>query len=211
MKLNEKLMLYDYYSIIGIPFNATLEDIKKAFRRQAHIWHPDKNPGKDTVKKMQDINEAYLILSDAEARAKYDIEYMFVFEKENERGNYNFEQDIQYENNTHSYYYDIRDEKLKDWINKARTQAESLTHLSLDDIFGITKSATKGFLSGGLTGILYCIIIILIFVLFASLFSSVESGFNSIIFIQFIIICLLVCYCVYRIIKSLIKLGKKIC
>ena len=49
-------MFYDYYSILEINHTATLEDIRKAYIKQAHKWHPDKNPGKDTAKQMQEIS-----------------------------------------------------------------------------------------------------------------------------------------------------------
>lgn len=59
----------DYYKILGISRNATQEEIKKAFHRLAHKYHPDK--GGDT-KKFKEINEAYQVLSNKEKRAQYD-------------------------------------------------------------------------------------------------------------------------------------------
>lgn len=60
----------DYYNILGIPRNATKEDIKKAYRKLAHQYHPDKTKGED--KKFKEINEAYQILSDDKKRSEYD-------------------------------------------------------------------------------------------------------------------------------------------
>ena len=68
-------MFIDYYSILEVDNESSFEEIKSAFRKQCIKWHPDKNLGKDTTEKMQLINEAYLILKDSEARAKYDIEW----------------------------------------------------------------------------------------------------------------------------------------
>jgi len=68
-------MFKDYYKLLDIQQNASDEEIKKAFREQAIEWHPDRNQGTDTTLRMQEINEAYLILKDKEARARYDIEY----------------------------------------------------------------------------------------------------------------------------------------
>lgn len=68
-------MFIDYYSILEVDKESSFEEIKSAFRKQCIKWHPDKNLGKDTTEKMQLINEAYLILKDSEARAKYDIEW----------------------------------------------------------------------------------------------------------------------------------------
>ncbi len=63
----------DYYQILGVPRNATLEEIKKAYRRLALKYHPDRNPGnKEAEEKFKEISEAYSVLSDPEKRAIYD-------------------------------------------------------------------------------------------------------------------------------------------
>jgi curved DNA-binding protein len=63
----------DYYKILGVEKNATQEDIKKAFRKLAVKYHPDKNPGNKAAEdKFKDINEANEVLSDPEKRKKYD-------------------------------------------------------------------------------------------------------------------------------------------
>ena len=59
----------DYYTILGIPRGASADDIKKAYRKLAHQYHPDK--GGDE-KKFKEINEAYQVLSDQNKRAQYD-------------------------------------------------------------------------------------------------------------------------------------------
>lgn len=60
----------DYYSILDISKNATEDDIKKAYRKSALKYHPDKNNGDDS--KFKDISEAYEILSDSQKRHIYD-------------------------------------------------------------------------------------------------------------------------------------------
>ncbi len=60
----------DYYKILGVSKNASEEEIKRAYRKLAHKYHPDK-PGGDE-KKFKEINEAYQVLSNPEKRAQYD-------------------------------------------------------------------------------------------------------------------------------------------
>lgn len=63
-------MSKDYYEVLGVPRGAPEEEIKKAFRRLAHKYHPDKIGGNE--KKFKEINEAYQVLSNKEKRAQYD-------------------------------------------------------------------------------------------------------------------------------------------
>ncbi|HAC63591.1 MAG TPA: molecular chaperone DnaJ, partial [Cyanothece sp. UBA12306] len=63
----------DYYAILGVDKNAKADEIKKAFRKLAVKYHPDRNPDdKRAEEKFKEISEAYEVLSDSENRQKYD-------------------------------------------------------------------------------------------------------------------------------------------
>jgi curved DNA-binding protein len=64
----------DYYQILGVPRSASQADVKKAFRKLARQYHPDRNPGdKAAERRFKDANEANEVLSDPEKRKQYDL------------------------------------------------------------------------------------------------------------------------------------------
>ena len=71
---NNRIMDYkDYYKVLGVERKASADDIRKAYRKLAMQFHPDKNPGdKKSEEKFKEINEAYQVLSDETKRARYD-------------------------------------------------------------------------------------------------------------------------------------------
>ena len=63
----------DYYEILGIAKNAEADEVKKAYRKMAMKFHPDKNPGdKSAEEKFKEAAEAYDVISDPQKRAQYD-------------------------------------------------------------------------------------------------------------------------------------------
>ena len=76
----------DYYEVLGVERSASQEDIKRAFRKLAFQFHPDRNKEPDAEEKFKEISEAYAILSDPEKKQQYDA-----FGFEGIRGRYSTE------------------------------------------------------------------------------------------------------------------------
>lgn len=144
----------DYYKILEINQTATQEEIKAAFKKQAVKWHPDRNLGTDTTEKMQEINEAYLILKDKEARERYDREYLRYKEFTQQSKSYHQEKTSQDYKQSQSESnqrkekakepnYEFDDEILKKWVRNARRQAVDLAKQTIKEVGELSVTATK--------------------------------------------------------------------
>ncbi len=123
-------MFFDYYEILNISASSDAASIKRAYRNQASIWHPDVNRSAGALEKMKLINEAYIILKDAEARTKYDIEYQKFFKKMKSNPI-----------STHVVNdYKVEDEILEKWMANAKMKAARIVKESLTDILGATNA-----------------------------------------------------------------------
>ena len=81
----------DYYKILGVPKEASQEEIKKAFRQLARKYHPDVNPGnKEAEEKFKEVNEAFQVLSNPNKKQQYDQYGSSAFSQEDLRGFRNF-------------------------------------------------------------------------------------------------------------------------
>lgn len=65
-------MTADHYAALGLAANATLADIKKAYRQKAAFYHPDRNAAPDAAQRFQAVQKAHDVLSDDTARQAYD-------------------------------------------------------------------------------------------------------------------------------------------
>ena len=71
----------DYYEVLGVDKNASSNDIKKAYRKLAIKYHPDRNPGDSKAEeKFKEAAEAYSVLNDPEKRKQYDLSLIHISE-----------------------------------------------------------------------------------------------------------------------------------
>ena len=117
----------DYYEVLGVSRDASVDDIKKAYRKSALKHHPDKNPdNKESEEKFKELSEAYAILSDPEKRNMYDQFGHAGINGSGFRGFGNFE-DI-FSSDAFSDFHDIFDSLF----GEATTSTHSRTHRGAD-------------------------------------------------------------------------------
>ena len=154
-------MFIDYFEILGISPNFTDDELKAAFRQQAIRWHPDRNLGSDTTERMQRINEAYLILKDAESRERYRAEYTRYQDFTQAKRNQQSPPQPRPEEQSRPQQpkdFAVEDETLHRWMNNARKQARSMAQQSLEDLIGMSKAGGKAMLNAAGAGVLRLII-----------------------------------------------------
>ena len=177
-------MFVDYYSILEISEFATLDEIKAAFRKQAIRWHPDRNPGVDTTRQMQLINEANLILKDPEARSRFNQEYQkfksYRQAKEQEEAKTNQEKEKKQEQEKQKTAsqetkepefeyqdYNVKDDILKQWMANAKRQAVDLAKQTIKEFGGmVAVGAKEGVKAAGQTFLIQIVIGIIFLIIF---------------------------------------------
>lgn len=180
-------MFKDYYGILEVNEDATDDEIKAAFRSLAIKWHPDKNPGIDTTPKMQELNEAYVVLKDKEARDRYNREYQYFKQfvktkvKEQRTEGTRTQDSKTPEPQTSPFEfmdYIFNDEVLKKWMANAEKQAVDLAKQTVEDLKGMALAGVKE----GSKAILYQIggVLIVLF-LFAIIRTCNQSSSEKIV------------------------------
>lgn len=152
-------MFNDYYAILEIEPNSSKSDILIAFKKQTLKWHPDRNPHADTTEKMRLVIEAKLILTDEEARKRYDLEYLRYkqnideeqprsFAKSGDKSS-NGDGPDEFYREKDSRKFDIHDEELKRWMNNAQKQSKDLLQQTIEDFKGMVMAGAKAALETG--------------------------------------------------------------
>jgi DnaJ-class molecular chaperone len=143
-------MFRDYYAILEVSYDASPEEIKSAYRQLSKKWHPDVNPDVEVTSKMQDINEAYCVLKDAEKRRRYDEEYkrfkQFQQTSNKTNSNHTSTTSSTATSSSKSYYYDynVNDESVWNDMESARAEATRLVREFLNNLKKDGKNAAKG-------------------------------------------------------------------
>ena len=175
-------MIQDHYKILGLTTSVTKEEIKKAYRKLALEWHPDKNKAPNAHKMFIKINEAYLILYDEQARAKYDKEYEFFFGKyqeETENWKEGYKQENPFTENKQQkskYTYSYNDPDLNNWSESAKRQATKYASMSFVEFGKLLGEVIKETGRQGFTAIVYAISGVLGASGFFSLIGGVRYG-----------------------------------
>ncbi|XP_012708621.1 dnaJ homolog subfamily B member 6b isoform X1 [Fundulus heteroclitus] len=129
--------MVEYYQILGVQRNATQEDIKKAYRKLALKWHPDKNPDnkEEAERRFKELSEAYEVLSDENKRSLYDR-----YGKDGLSGGGNH-----YDNFSHGHHFTFRnpEDVFREFFG-GRDPFADLFGDPFDDFFGDGRGRQRG-------------------------------------------------------------------
>lgn len=166
-------MLPDYYKIFGLSKNATQAEIKKRYRELAKKYHPDVNKSPDATSKMQEIQEAYYILSDDEARERYDIQYERVYGNKSEgfKQSSHSQTNQTYNEKKENYKEQFSDPILEKWIINAKKQAYDFVKNTYRDTKGIAASGCSYYFKT--LGI--CILVLIVISIILAIFRAIKN------------------------------------
>lgn len=143
-------MFVDYYQILEISFPSSQEEIKKSYRMLSTKWHPHKNPGVDTTKKMQDINAAYFLLKNPVKKERYDVEYQLFLNltknntKTQKIENPHSNKESTNYNKQQQQNYSFTNKKVQEDIDEATLFANNIVEEFFEHFMFTSKDAAKG-------------------------------------------------------------------
>lgn len=126
-------MFPNYYERLGLTKSATKEDIKRAYRKLALEYHPDKNKRPDAHEKFIEVNEAYLLLYDDEARAKYDREYEEYYYRVAEDSYPRWDEEERKDEPSEHYEQVFDDIDLNKWAKNAKEQGAEYAEMAFEE------------------------------------------------------------------------------
>src|SRR2546430_13713940 len=135
----------DYYKTLGVPKNASTDDIKKAYRKLARQYHPDVNKKADAEKRFKEINEAHEVLSDPDKRKRYDTVGPEWEQSAQGRGRASGAGDCQYVYTGQPGETRFGDDAsgFSDFFRTLFGQAANGGFADADDVFGRTRTRTR--------------------------------------------------------------------
>lgn len=161
-------MFPDYYKIFSLSTNSSPEEIKKRYRELVKKYHPDVNDSPDATQKMQEIQEAYYILNDQEARGRYNIQYAKYFEFERiSRVKYRPSEEEHQNGENVREKFEFNDPILEKWIINARRQSiEFMKSAVRDTKWIIANGCLFYFKAVGYIALLIIVLILLVRIYF---------------------------------------------
>lgn len=164
-------MLSDYYKIFGLSKTTTKEEIKKRYRELAKKYHPDVNHSPDATARMQEILEAYYILSDDEARSRYDVHYDRVYANKKEDFKSSNARNQTQSDKTEQKSYEFDDPILEKWILNAKRQAVEFLKNFYKDTKGIAANGCSYYFKT----LVICILIFIGILILISIFRAFKT------------------------------------